>query len=127
MNWLIHCEVPEHGIVIVHERLSIVGVETGDQPLKSGNENIILALNGEIYNYLEISAQIKQQREHYVPRSDSDVIIAMYEEFGEAILNNLRGMFAFVIYDKITREIMIARDPTGIIPLYVNMTKETYG
>lgn len=62
-----------------------------------------------------------------MPRSDSDVIIAMYEEFGEAILNNLRGMFAFVIYDKITREIMIARDPTGIIPLYVNMTKETYG
>lgn len=111
-------DIPEHGVVIVHERLSIVGVETGDQPLKSENENIILAVNGQIYNYLEISAQLQKRLGHFKARSDSDVIIPLYEEFGEALLDKIRGMFAFILYDKSTREIMIARDPIGIIPLY---------
>lgn len=111
-------DVPEYGVVIIQERLSIVGVETGDQPLKSENENIILAVNGEIYNYLELSDQLRKRRGQYEPRSDSDVIIALYEEFGEILLEHIRGMFAFVMYDKSTKEILIARDPLGIIPLY---------
>lgn len=111
-------EVPEHGVVIVHERLSIVGIKNGDQPLKSNDGNIILAANGQIYNYLEISAQLRKRRGHFEARSDSDVIIPLYEEFGEGLLDSISGMFAFVIYDKRTRTIMIARDPIGIIPLY---------
>lgn len=111
-------EIADHGIVLVHERLSIVGVKAGDQPMLSDTGNIILIANGEIYNYQEIAAEIRERKPHYEPRSDCDVLIALYEQRGRALLSRVRGMFAFVLYDKSTREILIARDPFGIIPLY---------
>ena len=112
-------DIPEDGVVFVQERLSIVCVETGDQPFQSSSGNLILAGNGEIYNYLDIARDISsRQGRQYTARSDFDVIIALYEEFGENLLQYITGMFAFVMYDKVTKEILIARDPIGIIPLY---------
>ncbi|XP_005189343.1 probable asparagine synthetase [glutamine-hydrolyzing] [Musca domestica] len=113
------CYLPDHGVLMIHERLAILEVETGHQPLYSENENVILVANGEIYNYLELSAEIAKRRGHYKPKSDCSVIIEMYEEYGELLLDHITGMFAFVLYDKREKTILIARDPFGIIPLYV--------
>lgn len=111
--------VPEHGVAMVHERLRIVGVETGDQPLFSEDGNIMMVANGEIYNYLEQSAEIAKKRGCYKPKSDCSVIIELYEEYGEKLLDYITGMFAFVLYDKRTKTIMMARDPFGVIPMYI--------
>lgn len=113
------CYIPEHGVVMIHERLAIVGVHTGHQPLYSENKNIILIANGEIYNYLEQSHKISKTRGHYKPKSDCNVIIELYEEYGEKLLEYITGMFAFVLYDKRAKTILMARDPFGIIPMYI--------
>lgn len=111
-------DMPDHGVVFVQERLRILGVETGDQPFISAKDDIVLVCNGEIYNYLELSAIIAGRRGKYVPRSDCDVVMGLYEEFGSNISHMLTGMYAFALYDKKTKEILVARDPIGIIPLY---------
>lgn len=111
-------DFPEDGVVIVQERLAILCPETGDQPLKSEDGNIILGANGEIYNYLELSADVAKQMGKYTPRSDCDVIIAMYERFGSSLVRHITGMFTFALYDKTKRSLLVARDPIGIIPLY---------
>lgn len=111
-------DLPEHGIVIAQERLAVLCPETGDQPLKSEDGTIVMAANGEIYNYLELSAEIAKYKGKYTPRSDCDVIIAMYERFGSELVKHITGMFSFVLYDKITNTLLVGRDPVGIIPLY---------
>lgn len=112
-------DIPDHGVVFVQERLRILGIDTGDQPFTSQNGDLVLACNGEIYNYLELSDVIARRRGcEYVPKSDSDVVMGLYEEFGAIFLHMLTGMYGFVLYDKKSREILVARDPIGIIPLY---------
>ncbi|XP_014094583.2 uncharacterized protein AsnS [Bactrocera oleae] len=111
--------LPDHGVVLIHERLSVVGVKSGHQPLVSESGDVLLVANGEIYNYLELSAEIAKKRVHYKPKSDCNVIVELYEEYGEELLEYITGMFAFVLYDKRTKNILIARDPFGIIPLYI--------
>lgn len=110
--------IPEHGVIFVQERLAVLLPETGDQPLKSPDDSIILAANGEIYNYLELSAKIAKQNGKYEPRSDCDVIIAMYEQFGTELVQHITGMFSFALYDKNAKRLIVSRDPVGIIPLY---------
>lgn len=109
---------PEEGIIFLQERLKVVCPETGDQPLQSQDGNVVLTSNGEIYNYLELSADIAKQRGKYVPRTDCDVIIALYEDYGDELVQHVTGMFAFVLYDKKCKRLVVGRDPTGIIPLY---------
>lgn len=112
-------EVPAAGLVMVQERLSVVAVKTGDQPHQSADGSVVLTSNGEIYNYRRIAADLAQRRgREYVPRSDCDVILGLYEEYGESLLQHISGMFAFVLYDARTGELLVARDPLGIIPLY---------
>lgn len=111
--------ISEDGVLMIHERLAIVGVETGHQPLFSENGNIVMVANGEIYNYLELSAEIAKSRGCYKPKSDCSVIIELYEEYGEQLLDHITGMFAFALYDRKEKTILIARDPFGIIPMYI--------
>lgn len=111
-------DIPEDGLVMVQERLAILCPETGDQPLKSEDGTIVMAANGEIYNYLELSAEIAKQKGKYTPRSDCDVIIGMYEKYGSELVRHISGMFSFALYDKITKTLVVGRDPIGIIPLY---------
>lgn len=118
------CHIPEHGVVMVHERLAVVGVKTGRQPLYSENENVVLIANGEIYNYLEQSSEVAKRLGYYKPKSDCNVIIELYEEYGENLLEYITGMFAFVLYDKSSKTILIARDPFGIIPMYIGEDNE---
>ncbi len=102
-------------VILVHERLSIVDVENGAQPLYSNDKKTVLAVNGEIYNHRELKKTMKYD---FTTNSDCEVIIPLYKEKGTDFLNDLNGIFAFVLYDVIEDSYLIVRDPVGVIPLY---------
>ena len=104
--------------ILAHERLSIVDPESGGQPLYSPDRKQVLAVNGEIYNHQEIRRQFAGQYE-FQTGSDCEVILALYREKGINFLEDLNGIFAFVLYDEERDEFLIARDPIGVIPLYI--------
>ncbi len=104
--------------VLAHERLSIVDPESGGQPLYSPDGKAVLAVNGEIYNHQEIRARYRD-RYHFLTGSDCEVILALYREKGIGFLEDLNGIFAFALYDEERDEFLIARDPIGVIPLYI--------
>ena len=104
--------------ILAHERLSIVDPESGGQPLFSSDRKQILAVNGEIYNHQEIRRSFAGQYE-FQTGSDCEVILALYREKGINFLEDLSGIFAFVLYDEERDEFLIARDPIGVIPLYI--------
>ncbi len=103
--------------VLAHERLSIVDVNTGSQPILSDSGRQALAVNGEIYNHQEIRAQF-EGRYPFRTQSDCEVILPLYLEKGTDFLEELSGMYAFCLYDEDKDFWMMARDPVGIIPLY---------
>ncbi len=104
--------------VMAHERLAIVDVLHGAQPLQSNDGRLVLAVNGEIYNHRELRAEIGA-RDAFRTDSDCEVILPLYAAEGPHLLPRLRGMFAFALYDAAKDDWLIARDPIGIIPLYV--------
>jgi len=104
--------------ILAHERLSIVDPESGGQPLFSPDKKQVLAVNGEIYNHQEIRRLYAGQYE-FQTGSDCEVILALYREKGINFLEDLSGIFAFVLYDEERNEFLIARDPIGVIPLYI--------
>ncbi|EGR0772701.1 asparagine synthase B [Vibrio cholerae] len=103
--------------ILAHERLAIVGLNSGAQPLYSPDRKLILAVNGEIYNHKEIRKRYKGQYE-FQTDSDCEVILALYRDKGADLLEELNGIFAFVLYDEEKDEYLIGRDHIGIIPLY---------
>ncbi|MCF1427985.1 MAG: asparagine synthase B [Shewanella sp.] len=103
--------------ILAHERLAIVDVDHGAQPLLSADESLVLAVNGEIYNHKELKAQLGDKYS-YRTNSDCEVILALYQEYGADFLDMLNGIFAFVLYDKKQDTWLIGRDHMGIIPLY---------
>jgi asparagine synthase (glutamine-hydrolysing) len=105
------------GAVLAHERLAIVDINTGAQPLLSPDGMQSLAVNGEIYNHRDLRQTLKQPFE-FATESDCEVILPLYLEKDAGFLNDLKGMFAFVLYDETADRYLIARDPIGIIPLY---------
>jgi len=108
--------------ILAHERLSIVDIKSGRQPLFSNDENIILTVNGEIYNHLDFrnSSEINYK---YQTNSDCEVIIPLFKEYGKDLLNHLNGIFSFFLYDKLENAFFVARDPIGVIPLYMGKDK----
>ena len=104
--------------ILAHERLSIVDPQSGGQPHKSKDGKIILTVNGEIYNHLAIREQLKGEYE-FQTGSDCEVILALYRKKGIHFLEDLNGIFAFVLYDEEKDEYLVARDPIGVIPLYI--------
>ena len=110
--------------ILAHERLSIVDPESGKQPLFSPDRKQVLAVNGEIYNHLEIRRRYAGEYE-FQTGSDCEVILALYCDFAngkitiQELLENLSGIFAFALYDEERDEFLIARDPIGVIPLYI--------
>ncbi|MGX9462599.1 asparagine synthase B [Shewanella sp. A14] len=103
--------------ILAHERLAIVDVDHGAQPLISLDGNIVLAVNGEIYNHKQLKAQLGDKYQ-YQTNSDCEVILSLYQEYGCDFLDKLNGIFAFVLYDKTKGTYLIGRDHIGIIPLY---------
>ncbi len=103
--------------ILAHERLAIVDLVHGAQPLYSPDRKHILAVNGEIYNHVELEQGLEQPYE-FRTASDCEVILALYAERGTDFLNDLNGIFAFAIYDEDRDRYLIARDPIGVMPLY---------
>ena len=104
--------------IMAHERLSIVDPQSGKQPLKNKEENVILTVNGEIYNHQLIRDDFKGEYE-FLTGSDCEVIIPLYLKYGIDFLERLSGIFAFALYDEKNDFYMAARDPIGVIPLYM--------
>ncbi|OUL56804.1 asparagine synthase B [Pseudoalteromonas ulvae] len=103
--------------ILVHERLAIVGVSSGAQPLYNPERTHVLAVNGEIYNHKELARSLEIDFE-FQTESDCEVILALYKQKGAQFLDDLNGIFAFCLYDEETDSYLIGRDHIGIIPLY---------
>ncbi len=110
--------------ILCHERLAIVDVDTGAQPLTNQNDTHVLAVNGEIYNHKELASELAADYP-FKTRSDCEVILPLYAKYGTDFIDRLSGMFAFVLYDKEQDAYLIARDHIGIIPLYTGF--DEYG
>lgn len=109
--------------LLAHERLSIVDVENGAQPLYNADRTHVLAVNGEIYNHRTLEAQLTNEYS-FQTRSDCEVILPLYAERGSDFLDDLSGIFAFVLYDSDQDRYVIGRDHMGIIPLYTGYDEE---
>lgn len=114
----------DNKVAICHERLSIVGIDSGSQPIINEELNIVLSVNGEIYNHKELYSLVLHNK--YIPKGESDceVIIYLYKEFGFNFVKMLDGIFSFVLYDINKDLVYVARDPIGIIPLYHGFDKD---
>ena len=109
----------EGPIGLAHRRLAIIDVEGGQQPMANEDGSIWIVFNGEIYNHADLRKELERRGHRYRTRSDTETILHLYEEDGDAVVDGLHGMFAFAIWDSRRRRLLLARDRLGIKPLYV--------
>lgn len=110
------------GIGLGHRRLSIIDLSTGDQPLGNEDGTVRVIFNGEIYNFADIRAELERSGHRFRTRSDTEVIVHGYEQWGDAIVHRLRGMFAIALWDERQRRLLLVRDRLGIKPVYYAVT-----
>jgi asparagine synthase (glutamine-hydrolysing) len=108
----------EENVGLAMRRLSIIDVKTGHQPLSNENQDVWIVYNGEIYNHAELRSDLEARGHRYRSSSDTETIVHLYEEYGRDCVKWLRGMFAFVIWDRRKRVLFAARDRLGIKPFY---------
>jgi asparagine synthase (glutamine-hydrolysing) len=132
MNESIFHRGPDEGSIHIdenfgfgHRRLSIIDLNTGKQPISNEDEKIWIIFNGEIYNFQDLRNDLRKKGHIFKTKSDTEVILHLYEEMGVQCLSKLRGMFAFAIFDKRNNSLFIARDRVGIKPLYYSITPES--
>lgn len=110
----------DNTVLLGHRRLSIVDLsESGNQPFHDNSQDVHVVFNGEIYNYLELRVHLQKQGYSFESQSDTEVLVKCYDFYGEEFIHHLRGMFAFVLYDKPNNKIIIVRDRIGKKPLYL--------
>jgi asparagine synthase (glutamine-hydrolysing) len=103
-------------------RLSIIDVAGGHQPISNEDGNLVVVCNGEIYNFQQLRARLERAGHRFATRSDTEVIVHLYEERGDAFLEELEGMFALALWDRRARRLIVARDALGIKPLYYTLS-----
>jgi asparagine synthase (glutamine-hydrolysing) len=108
----------EENVALGMRRLSIIDLNTGEQPVFSEDKEIVVVMNGELYNFREVRADLEKRGHQFVTKSDTEILPHLYEEYGEAMLEHLNGMFAFALWDKRKQKLFIARDRFGEKPLY---------
>ena len=113
-------------IALAHRRLSIIDLSTGNQPMFNEDETVVTVYNGEIYNYVELKDKLIKAGHKFRTKSDTEVLVHGFEEWGKDLPKYLRGMFAFAIYNKNTKELFLARDNFGIKPLYYTLMNDTF-
>ena len=106
------------GVALGHKRLSIIDLKSGQQPLFNEDRSVVIVFNGEIYNYRELIPELTALGHVFRTRSDTEVIVHAWEQWGEACVDRLRGMFAFAIWDERQQILFLARDRLGVKPLY---------
>ena len=116
----------DKNISIGYTRLSIIDLEGGNQPMYNENGSLVLFFNGEIYNFEELRVELEKKGHNFLTRTDTEVIVHAYEEYGHDCLKHFNGMFSFIIYDSKNKEIFIARDRLGIKPLYYYFEDKTF-
>jgi len=131
MDALYHRGPDDEGIyvdaraVLGHRRLSIIDLNTGHQPISNEDGTIWIVYNGEIYNFRELKEQLAQGGHVFSTNTDTEVIVHLYEQYGEECVSRLRGMFAFAIWDQRKQRLFLARDRVGIKPLYYVVTGDS--
>ena len=108
----------DDGVAFGVQRLAIIDLETGDQPIYNEDGSVVLVLNGEIYNFAELREQLLRRGHRFRTQSDTEVIVHLYEEMGPACVEKLHGMFAFALWDRRARRLVLARDRVGKKPLF---------
>ena len=106
------------GIGLGHRRLSIIDLSTGDQPLANEDETVWVVFNGEIYNFIEVRDELVRLGHQFRTRTDTEIIVHGYEEWGSECVHRFRGMFAFALWDARAKRLLLARDRLGVKPLY---------
>jgi len=125
MSHIIDCRGPDdkgfftdNNVGLANQRLSIIDLKTGHQPIHNEDESIWITFNGEIYNFKELKSDLEKRGHIFCSNSDTEVIVHAYEEYGKNCVNYLNGMFAFAIWDSNKKQLFLARDRLGIKPLY---------
>jgi asparagine synthase (glutamine-hydrolysing) len=108
-------------VALGHRRLSIIDLATGQQPISDERERVWVVFNGEIYNFQELRAELQARGHRFSTRTDTEVIVHLYEDEGEEFVNRLRGMFAIALWDAERSRLILARDRLGIKPLYYHL------
>ena len=108
----------DDGVGLGMRRLSIIGLESGKQPICNEDRTVWVVFNGEIYNYVSLRHELVQHGHVFRTTTDTECLVHLYEEYGARLVDRLRGMFAFAIWDTTTRQLLLGRDRLGIKPLY---------
>jgi asparagine synthase (glutamine-hydrolysing) len=108
---------------LAHSRLSIIDLAGGGQPIHNEDKSVWVVFNGEIFNYIELRRDLEQQGHRFCTHSDTEVIVHLYEQYGEDFVSHLNGQFAIALWDKPRRRLVLARDRTGIRPLFYTVTR----
>jgi asparagine synthase (glutamine-hydrolysing) len=109
----------EPGVGLAHRRLSIIDLTTGDQPIGNEDGSVQIIYNGEVYNFQHLHAGLEARGHRFRSRSDTEVLVHLYEEEGERLVERLRGMYGFALWDRRRKQLLLGRDRLGIKPLYV--------
>lgn len=112
---------------LAHRRLSIIDLSGGRQPIFNEDESIVIIFNGEIYNYQMLRDSLSSAGHTFTTETDTEVLVHLYEEHGASFVKHLEGMFAFALWDRDENQLMLARDPMGIKPLFLIENDETIG
>ena len=111
----------DNNVGLANQRLSIIDLKTGHQPVHNEDESIFVTFNGEIYNFKGLKVVLEKKGHRFYSKCDTEVIVHAYEEYGEACVNHFNGMFAFALWDSNKKKLLLAKDRVGIKPLYYTL------
>ena len=112
------------GVGLGHARLSIIDVQGGRQPIHNEDKSIWITYNGEIFNYIELRQDLETRGHRFYTETDTEVIVHMYEEYGDEFVHQLNGQFAIALWDQNRRRQLLIRDRVGILPLFYSVTAD---